>query len=150
MEKSLTRAFGEGVAGGIFASCIGLTWPLALTGTILVIADCITAILMERRLRLRGCKVDSRFNSHRFGRVVSTLGRYYAGLLIAGLLQVSLLDGAVDFDAVRFMGGTFCFRQIMSILENESTANNSRWAARARRWLTDKTRRYMDSQNPDA
>ena len=41
------------------------------------------------------------------------------------------------------VAGAVCFWQLLSILENESTCSDARWARVARRFLIDKARRHL-------
>ena len=42
------------------------------------------------------------------------------------------------------VAGTVCFWQIWSMLENESSCNDARWADVAQRIMVDKTERHFD------
>lgn len=126
-------------AGAVGAFCRPLL-PVAALCTVMTILDFVSAAALSRRLRRKGL-CDGRLSSRRFGRTVATLVKIYVALLVAaGVKAVITVDSA--FDPVRFVGFAVCFWQLMSILENESTCSDSRWAAVARRFLADKTRRH--------
>lgn len=118
--------------------------PVTAICSILVIIDCITAIAMTRRLRAAGRKVDPRLNSRRFSRVIATLVRINIALILAAAIQTYIVDPAWGFNALSFTGMAIAFRQIISILENESTCSRALWARKARRFLADKARKYLD------
>lgn len=126
-------------AGAVGAFCRPLL-PVAALCTVMTVIDFVSAAALGRRLRRKGL-ADGRLSSRRFGRTVATLVKIYLALLVAaGVRAVITLDSA--FDPVRFVGFAVCFWQLMSILENESTCSDARWAKTARRFLADKTRRH--------
>jgi len=122
----------------------------------MVLVDYFTARQLGRRLSRRsGARVDSRksgaparFSSVRFRSVISTLVRIYAALLLSAAIQSVVVEGMAfvptGFNCVKFVTGVVCFWQLMSILENESTCSDARWARTARRYLADKARRHFD------
>lgn len=118
--------------------------PYAGLCTAMVILDFITAVQLGRRLRRRDGAAGGeagKLSSRRFGRTVATLVKTYVALGIASATQM-LLVRSETFDAVRFTAAAICFWQLISILENESTCSDARWARIARRYLADKARRH--------
>ncbi len=126
-------------AGTAGAFCRPLL-PVATLCTVMTVLDFVSAAALSRRLRRKGL-ADGRLSSRRFGRTVVTLVKIYVALLVAAGVK-SVITQDSDFDPVRFVGFAVCFWQLMSILENESTCSDRRWAAIARRFLADKTRRH--------
>lgn len=114
--------------------------PYAGICTALILCDCVTAVNLRRRMRRRGMlPVDAGLIcSDRLGTAINTLVKVYAGLLLAHGIDLTFETGGW---CVRFVGGAVCFRQVLSILENESSATDSTWARHARRYLMDKARR---------
>ena len=118
--------------------------PVALLCSALVIIDCITAIMMTRRMLAAGQKVDARLSSRRFGRTVATLVRIYIALFVASAVQIYVVDPAWGFNVLNFTGIAIVFNQTISILENESTCSHARWARKARKFLADKAKKYLE------
>ena len=124
---------------GFFAPIL----PYAALCSAMVTLDFITAVQLGRRLRRRDGPASSagKLSSRRFGRTVATLVKTYVALGIASAVQ-TLLVRTDTFDAVRFTAAAICFWQLISVLENESTCSDARWARIARRYLADKARRH--------
>lgn len=144
MEYNLIRHLTALIGGAIF-SFIEPTLPCAMICTAMVVTDCITAWRLSRRVK--ACVADApadagKLSSRRLGRVLVTLARIYVLLLLAHGIDVAIgLPG--DITALRFAAGAVCFRQALSILENEAAMNDAPWAAQVRRWLIDKARRHL-------
>lgn len=114
----------------------------------MVLVDMVSAWQLGRRMRRKGvASAAGRLSSRRFGRVVGTLAKCYGALAVAALMQKYVVEGMVEgFDAVRGLTGLICFWQLMSILENESTCSDARWAKVARRYLADKAKRHFNEE----
>ena len=85
--------------------------------------------------------------------MISTLVRVYLALVLAAAIQNLVVEGMAGiptgFNCVKFVTGVVCFRQLMSVLENESTCSDAAWARRARRYLIDKSARYLGLDDND-
>ncbi len=142
-STSMVKTIASSRAGAVSVLYRPVVAPAVLC-TVMVLLDFLTALTLGRRLRRAGRPVDSRLSSRRFGRVVGTLVRVYGALAVAAMAQRWVIDGYLGFDAVRFTAGAICFWQLLSILENESTCSDARWAKVARRFLVDKARRHLE------
>lgn len=145
-EASALKTALSVVAGAIAAFCRPLVAPAAVC-TAMVVLDFITAVKLGRRLKRAGCDADGRLSSRRFGRVVLTLVKIYGALAVAAMAQQWIICGYGGFDAVRFLAGAVCLWQLLSILENESTCSDARWARIARKFLVDKAKRYLGGES---
>lgn len=134
------------------AACASAGWlcavvaPAVPTGavcTCMVLADVVTARRLGRRLARRHPEHAARlrFCSERFGRVVSTLCRVYGALVLASMVEATVLGGGGAL--LRLVAGAVCFWQAVSMLENEASCNGARWAVVARKVLVDKTERHL-------
>lgn len=133
-----------GAVAGALTALFAPAFAPAGVCTVMVLLDFITAWLLGKRLAAKG-QGDGRLSSHRFGKVLKTLVRIYTALGAAALAQRFLIaDYPTDFNMVRAVAGAVCFRQLLSILENESTCSDARWAGYARRFLADKARRHLE------
>lgn len=133
-----------GTAGGLaLAFAKPLVAPTALC-TVFTLIDLGTAIALSRRLRRAGKGASGKISSHRFGKTILTLVKIYGALTVAAMVQQWVICGYGSFDAVRFVAGLICAWQLLSILENESTCSDARWAKIARKVLVDKARRHLD------
>lgn len=141
---SLKAAFSSIV--GATAGLLEPAFPYAAVCTAAVFADCLTAWSLSRRIRRKypDRTADAgKFSSNRFGKVFSTLCRIYGAILLAHLIQITIIDG-LPFNVTKFVAGAVCFWQIWSMLENESSCNDAKWAEIAQRFLVDKTSRHFD------
>lgn len=139
MNKLYSSTF-VGVIAGFAAPIL----PYIGLATTLVIIDAISAYRLGRRLRRRGLPVDPRLSSLKLSRVTATVTRIFAGFMLAGVLEKLGLGQYFGYmNPVSAFAGFVCFRQVVSILENESCATDSTWAATARKYLADKTGRHV-------
>lgn len=128
--------------GGLLA-IIEPTVPLIAVCTLAVFADCLTAWSLAKRVKQKYGKNDGYFKSEHFGRVITTLLKVYALILLAYLIDVYVLDFA-DMSLANIAAGAVCFWQIWSILENESSCSDAKWAKIAQKIMVDKTERHFD------
>lgn len=119
------------------------TMPLIFVSTLAVFADCITAWSLARRVKKVHGANDGYFKSEHFGRVITTLIKVYAIIVLAFLIDQYVLDFA-DLSLANIVAGAVCFWQIWSILENESSCNDARWAKIAQKIMVDKTERHFN------
>lgn len=137
MLKSILTAIG-----GVLAF-LKPTVPFIALCTVAVLFDCYTAWALSKRVKKKypGAN-DGKFKSHYFGRVFLTLIKIYALTVLA-----FLIDHYICMDSFRLaniVAGAVCFWQVWSMLENESSCNDARWARIAQKILVDKTERHFD------
>lgn len=70
---------------------------------------------------------DGKFKSNYAGRVFVTLIKVYALTVLAFLIQTYILEG-LPVKLANIVAGAVCFWQVWSMLENESSCNDSKWA----------------------
>ncbi len=132
--------------GGLLA-LLEPTLPYILICSVLIIADCFTAWQLSRRARKahpeRVSKDGKKFKSHYFTRVLETLMKSWAMIIMAYLIQCHITSG-LPIDLTKVAAGAICFWQLWSILENESSCNGAKWAKTLQKILVDKTSRHFD------
>lgn len=132
--------------GGILAA-LQPTLPYLLICTLIIIADCYTAWSLSSRARKahpkRVSKEGRKFKSSKVERVLMTLLKAYALIIMAFLIQQHITNG-LPIDLTKVAAGAICFWQLWSILENESSCNGARWAKVMQKILVDKTSRHFD------
>lgn len=139
MQKSFWSA-AAALAAGFFSPLL----PYIGITVLLVVLDMISAIRLSRRLKRRGLPADPRLSSHKLSHLIGTVFRIFVGFTVAGLLERYGLGQYFGYiNPVSALAGLISFRQILSILENESCATDSTWAATARKYLADKTDRHL-------
>jgi hypothetical protein len=143
MEITTIKVMSVAACSAVSAAIIPVM-PFGEVCTTMVLADCMSAWTLSRRIKRKipAIKQAGKFTSHRFGRVIVTLAKTYAALLLAHQIDTVLL-GAEQVSCIKFVASAICFWQAWSILENESSCNDARWARIAQRWLIDKTERHL-------
>lgn len=123
------------------------TLPYIAICTLMILADCYTAWSLSRRARrAHPDKVSAdghKFKSQHFGKVIMTLAKAWALIIMAFLMGRHITDG-IPIDLTKVAAGAICFWQLWSILENESSCTDSRWARLLQKILVDKTSRHFD------
>lgn len=143
IQTRITAATLGGTATALLAPAL----PYAGVCTMMVVADMVTAWTLSRRVARkhpdRAARNDAgKLQSRGLGKMLVTLTRVYALLLMAMALDAVLLpEGGGRI--LRFCAGAVCFWQAISVLENESSCSDARWARAARRYLVDKARRHL-------
>lgn len=111
-----------------------------------IIIDCITAWRLSRRIK-RLCpeaKNDGKFRSDKASKVFSTLFIVYSCVVLGYSIDVNICT-AIDLGLANWIAGGFCFVQLWSILENESSANGASWAKLLQKIMIDKASRHVEN-----
>lgn len=144
--KQLANTFGKafmGILGGMLAF-LKPTVPFILICTLAVFMDCFTAWCLSKRVKKKypGAN-DGKFKSNYAGRVFMTLLKIYALIVLMFLIERFIMTG-VPIGLSNIVAGAFCFYQVWSMLENESSCNGRKWAKVAQKIMVDKTERHFD------
>ncbi len=132
-------------AGGAAAAFVEPVLPVAGLCTAMVMVDVVSGVRLRRRLRRAGkLKGGACLSSRQFGRAVRRLVGVYVGLCVAHGADLAL-GSAISFltgghSALNMLGVVIFLWQLMSVLENESTCSDAAWAAKARKYLEDKSK----------
>lgn len=132
---------------GVMGACVAMirpTYPFILVCTLAVLADCYTAWSLSRRVKKRfpGAN-DGKFKSNYAGRVFITLIKVYSLTILVHLIDAMVFP-EIALHLPQVVAGAVCFWQIWSMLENESSCNDAKWAKIAQRIMVDKTERHFD------
>lgn len=129
---------------GALVALLQPTVPFIIICTIAILFDCYTAWSLSRRVKKKypGAN-DGKFKSRYAGRVFVTLIKVYALTILAYLVQTFILEG-LPIKLANIVAAAVCFWQVWSMLENESSCNDAKWAKIAQRILVDKTERHFD------
>jgi len=144
-ENPMNHEFLKSVfclAGGWLYAAVAPAFPAGVVCTLMVLADVVTARRLARRLRKAAPQQAQRlkFCSARFGRVFATLVRIYAVLMLAAMVETTIVGRE---GLLRIVAGAVCLWQAVSMLENEASCNGARWARIMRNVLIDKTERHL-------
>lgn len=128
--------------GGVMA-VLEPTVPYCVVCTLAVLFDCYTAWSLGRRVRRRfPDRSDGKLKSTHLARVFMTLIKVYALIILAHLIDKYIVLG-FSMALPNIVAGAVCFWQIWSMLENEASCNDAKWARVAQRILVDKTERHF-------
>ena len=114
-------------------------YPYAALCTVLVIADCVSAVSLRCRLRRRGMASSAVVSSRGLWHAIVSLVKIYVALMVAHGADVVF---GMDW-CLRFTGAAVCCQQALSVLENEAAAGGSSWAAWLRKYLVVKAGRHL-------
>ena len=132
---------------GVMGACVAMirpTFPFILVCTLAVLADCYTAWSLSRRVKKRFPGLnDGKFKSNYAGRVFITLLKVYSLTILVHLIDAMVFP-EIALHLPQVVAGAICFWQIWSMLENESSCNDAKWAKIAQRIMVDKTERHFD------
>lgn len=131
------------VIGGVVA-LLQPTFPFILVCTLMVLADVYTAWSLSRRVKRKHPNAnDGKFKSVYFGKVFHTLIKIYVLIILAHLIETYIFEG-IHIRLSNITAGVVCFWQLWSILENESSCSEEKWASVLQKILVDKTERHFD------
>lgn len=140
------KIFSKYIISALGAVCAFLkpTVPFILICTLAILCDCYTAWDLSRRVKKKYPGVnDGKFKSNYAGRVFITLIKVYALTILAFLIENFIFEG-LPVKLANIVAGAVCFWQVWSMLENESSCNDAKWAKIAQRIMVDKTERHFD------
>ena len=131
------------IMGGAIA-LLHPTFPFIVVCTLMVLADVYTAWSLSRRVKRKFPNAnDGKFKSVYFGRVFMTLIKIYVLIILSFLMERYIFEG-LQIKLVNFTAGAVCFWQLWSMLENESSCSDEKWAKVLQKVLVDKTARHFD------
>lgn len=143
MKESIYK-YVISATGGVVAF-VSPTIEYALICTIAVTIDVITAYRLSRRVKRKNPDAnDGKFKSSYARRVIDSIVKIYTLILLAHAIDLRLL---VMFDGLylaNYVAAIFSFIQVWSILENESSANDSDWARVLQKIMVDKAERHFN------
>lgn len=117
--------------------------PFLLVCTFAVLLDCLSAWQLSRRVKKKYRANDGKFKSRYARRIIDTLLKIYAVILLTYMLETLVLH---DFHLhlPHITAGIFTFVQLWSFLENESSENDRHWARLLQRIMVNKAKRHFD------
>lgn len=141
MDKQLIYKYLFLTLGGIIAMLQDISM-LVVVSTIAVFLDFFSAIRLSKRVKKTG-KGNGKVTSEKGKKIVGTIATIYQLIVFAYLLDHFVVT-MIDLYLENIVTGIFCFWNFWSILENESSANDSRWAKVLQKILIDKAERHFD------
>lgn len=139
--EHITKA-AMAILGGLWA-WVEPTLPFAGSCVVALIADMVSAWRLSLRLKRQGHSTDGRLSSARAGKMIGKLIGVYTAMLLAAAIEATVLEG-LSVRLPNIVAGVFCGVSLLSILENESSANGHSWARIAQRIVKSKIDRHID------
>ena len=143
--ENLRRIFFT--AFGAVCTALAPTLPYIILCTVAVLADCLSAWMLSRRVKkaypAEADRETGKFKSYHFGKTIWTLLCVYMLLIFAYFLDM-YVTSTLPFNALKVAAGAVIFWQAWSILENASSCNGAKWAKILQQIMIDKTERHLD------
>lgn len=143
--ENLRRIFFS--AFGAVCTALAPTLPYIILCTVAVLADCLSAWMLSRRVKkaypAEADRETGKFKSYHFGKTIWTLLCVYMLLIFAYFLDM-YVTSTLPFNALKVAAGAVIFWQAWSILENASSCNGAKWAKILQQIMVDKTERHLD------
>lgn len=106
--------------------------------------DCLSAYNLNRRVKKKYPDYTTgKLESKKALKVIYTIGKVYGVILIIWFIEKNILKD-LSFEITKYVTALFCFIQLISVLENESSCNNAWWARALQKILMDKSKRHFD------
>lgn len=143
--KKLVLAFIGAFAAAII-DAVANVWIYLFIASGFVIADCITAYKLNRRLKKKYGPniVQGKYTSHGFWKTFETLGKSTAAIFLGYFIyKYMLIPEGGDTKLHIYATGAVIAIQSWSILENSSSCNGSKWASLAQKIVMDKSKRHL-------
>lgn len=132
------------VSGGFMAFIVP-TLEYAAICSFAIVLDVITAYRLSRRVKRKNPGAnDGKFKSSYARRVFDNMIKIYILILLAHAIDIRLL---VMFDGLylsNYVAAIFTFIQAWSILENESSMNDAKWARLLQKIMVNKAERHFN------
>lgn len=143
MKPSLYK-FQMTLLGGLSAMFCDTALLICIC-TFAICMDCYTAWQLSKRVKAKypGSN-DGKFKSKNAKKLIGTMLKIYALILLAYEIDKNILIMFNDLFLANFVAGIFCLIEIWSMLENESSCNDNKWAKIMQKIMVDKAERHFD------
>lgn len=138
------------VVGGFFLAIEATTVNFFVPCLLAIILDIFSAVELSKRVKRKypNAQLEGKFkSSHKF-RVLKKIMYVFTALILAHYVD-GFINGGEELKAQIFTLGTFLFYECISILENFSSENPSRFATALQRVLINKAERYTATDLKD-
>jgi len=121
------------------------TIPFAAVVFFAILLDCWSAYDLNRRLKKSyPDRVSGKFETRFALKMFKTFLQVYSVILLLYWVDTVVLKNLPYFNMADIGAAVFCALQVISVLENLSSANGANWAKKAQRILIDKSKRHFD------
>ena len=120
------------------------TLPFVVICWFAILFDCFTSYRLSKRVKRHTGRSTGKFRSNKANKVFATMIKMFVLIVLADQIDNTILTMFDGLYLANYVAFIFCFVQVWSILENESSTNNAPWARAAQRIMVDKTERHFD------
>lgn len=133
---------------GALFSVLEPTVPFALICIFAAFLDCISAWRLARRTKRHHPEIPDKyihdkFESERLWNMFPKLIVLYGCIVLCHFIDHYIYP-FLDLYLPNAVAGAFCFRELWSILENESSENHNSWARLAQKVMVNKAARHIE------
>lgn len=142
MKTILLKLFTVAI-GGVLATAFNMVMPLVFICYGFVALDCYTAFSLSRRVKKNSGKSSGKFRSDKLSSTIIEMFIIVpVALLLAYFTQFYILCD--DYKLPQITAGIISGWQFWSILENESSCSDKKWAKLLQKIMVDKAQRHFD------
>ena len=118
--------------------------PHILIAFIFIAGDCISAYRLARRVRKAGKARKVKVKSNKLWKAFLTATASAFAIVLAFVIEKYIMVMYTDLYMANWTAIVICAIQTWSILENESSCNDKKWAKQLQKFLVDKAERHFD------
>ena len=118
--------------------------PHIIIAFIFILADCISAYRLARRVRKAGKARKVKIKSNKLWKAFLTATASAFAIVLAFVIEKYIMVMYTNLYLANWTAIVICGIQSWSILENESSCNEKKWAKNLQKFLVDKTERHFD------
>lgn len=120
------------------------TFPFIIICLFAILIDCFSAYRLSQRIRRRSGKASGKFKSRKASKIFATIIEMLLLIIMAYLVDTKILTMFDGLHLANYVAAVFCFVQFWSILENESSCSDAKWAKVLQKVMVDKAERHFD------
>ena len=118
--------------------------PYILIAFVFILADCISAYRLAHRIKRKTGKSKAKIQSNKLWKAFLTALASATAIVLAFSIEKHILVMYSDLYMANWTAVVICAIQLWSILENESSCNDKKWARTLQKILVDKAERHFD------
>lgn len=130
------------VLGGTIAA-IQPAVPFLLVCFLAIIVDVFSAFRLSQRVKRLHGRSDGKIKSEHASKIFGTMMMISLIIILCHFIDAEITTG-IGVSLANVVSGAFCFVQLLSILENESSENDALWAKALQKFLINKANRHFN------
>lgn len=135
------------------AAFVGILWayiepniPFLVLALFAMLVDCFTAYRLNCRLKKKfpTAGADGKLKSSHLSKLVSDMCVVFLAIIFSHVVERICFPHISPLYLPNYVCAIYCLVQFVSVLENESSCNGSKWAQVLQRVLANKVSRHID------